>query len=259
MYRLYLDEVGTDDLNNLDKDNHRYLSLTGTIIDRDHVRDILQPNLLKLKQSCFDFDPDDKVCLHRSDIVRRRGIFGQLNENAKRELFDKQLRTLLVETNYTVVTVLVDKLEMTKRSYWEQQHPYHFLMEVLVEKYAQFLERHNAIGDIMPEARRGKKDRALQQAFEEVRLSGTRYVSSGMIESTIRAKYLKFRTKNDEIAGLQLCDLIAHPSHICIRDSLGHPVKVGDFATVVREILHEAKYDRSKRGKIDGYGIKFLP
>lgn len=43
MYRLYIDEVGTDDMIHLEEDNHRYLSLTGVAMEVNHARDHLAP------------------------------------------------------------------------------------------------------------------------------------------------------------------------------------------------------------------------
>jgi hypothetical protein len=43
LYRLYVDEVGTDAITHLDKDKHRYLSLTGVAMDLEHAARKLEP------------------------------------------------------------------------------------------------------------------------------------------------------------------------------------------------------------------------
>jgi hypothetical protein len=111
----------------------------------------------------------------------------------------------------------------------------------------------------MPEGRKGRKDTALQRAYLAVYNSGTYYVSRARIEAALPSRALKFRYKRDNIAGLQLADLIAHPSHMIIRKRRGQNVTLGAFAERVREILMQSKYDRSAYGQIDGYGIKWLP
>ena len=75
VYRLYVDEVGTDGLTNLKNDNNRYLSLTGTAIKLDHARDYLSPMLGRLKADIFDADPDSPIFLHRKDIMGGKGVF----------------------------------------------------------------------------------------------------------------------------------------------------------------------------------------
>ena len=145
-----------------------------------------------------------------------------------------------------------------KQSHWSLTHPYHYLMNILVEKYVQFLERKGAIGDIMPEGREGK-DALLQTVYSGLRASGTEYVNAVRIKAVLRGDKLKFRKKKDNIAGLQLCDLLAHPSHIYIRSKMGHAVDLGPFAKKVCNVLVVHKYDRSSSGKIQGYGYKHLP
>lgn len=259
MYRLYLDEHGTDDLTHTVQENHRYLSLSATIIHLDDVRDILVPTMNDLKFRVFQQDPDIPVNLHRSDIVRRKSVFGLLNENERRRLFDELVQEMMTATPYTVITALIDKHLMQQQVHWEQRHPYHYLMEIILEKYVQFLRRNDAIGDLMPESRRGKSDRLLQEAFIRTKRNGTRFVPADVFSSHVRSDNLKFRTKKDNIAGLQLCDLLAHPSHYHVRSTLGHHVRLGRFGETVAGILVNAKYDRSFRGVIGGYGIKTCP
>ena len=53
MFRRYVDEVGTDDMSNLEIDHHRYLSLTGVAMKKTHARDYLVPVFIKMS-SCHD-------------------------------------------------------------------------------------------------------------------------------------------------------------------------------------------------------------
>lgn len=261
MFRLYLDEVGTDGLTSLDKDKHRYLSLTGVAMRRDHARDHLTPYLNTLRAEIFQHDPDEPpIILHRKKILGFKGPFEKLRDATIRAEFDKAILQCFAQTDYTVITVLIDKQWMLRQRHWTKTHPYHWLMEVIAEKYAQFLERKNDIGDIMPESRGKQSDTALQLAFEAVRAAGTDFVERARIETAIPAKSLKFRRKPDNISGLQLCDLLAHPSHIHVRGRMEHDVTLGPFATKIIHILWDQKYDRSPyNGNVLGYGIKHFP
>jgi hypothetical protein len=261
-YRLYVDEVGNDDLGNVADARHRYLSLTGVAIRHDHVRDHATPNMNQLKSDIFkQHDPDSPIILHRKDIMNKRGPFGVLNEPDMCATFDKKLIEYLRETNYTVFTCLIDKKGMLTQTHWRQNHPYHYLMEILVEKYVQWLERRGSTGDIMPEMRRGQKDKALQRAYNRVRSLGTYYVSASRMHAALPAKQLKFRGKEANITGLQICDLVAHPSHMDIRRSREFGLSLGAFAREVIPLLRELKYDRSPYNPrtISGYGMKYLP
>jgi hypothetical protein len=258
-YRLYLDEVGNDDLGHVAQERHRYLSLTGVIIQHEHARDVATPQLNAFKADVFQHDPEDPVHFHRSDILYKRGPFGILNDEATRTKFNDGLLAYLKAIEYSVITVVIDKRGMMNQGHWTNQHPYHYLMAIIAEKYAQWLERHGGRGDIMPEARKGPKDPALQAAYTEVREAGTNFVSSERIKARISDGPLKFRTKEDNVTGLQICDLLAHPSQCYVRSLQNHPIELGSFASKIVPILTGAKYDRSNTGAVRGYGVKYLP
>jgi hypothetical protein len=257
MFRLYVDEVGTASLTHLDQDKHRYLSLTGVAIDIRHAADALEPNMNWIKASVLNHDPDSPIIFHRTDIMGFGGPFECLRDEAIKSRFDRSILRLFISTEFRIITAIIDKKAMITNTHWDNKEPYHYLMDILVEKYTQLLERNHVIGDIMPEGRSPGQNRLLQEAFTKTRNKGTFYVSSDRIKSAIRSENLKFRSKKDNIAGLQLCDLLAHPSHIIARDLVRHEVRLGAFTTRIREIMIGTKYDRSATGKIIGYGIKW--
>ena len=57
-YRIYIDEVGNNDLGSSTNPNHRYLSLTGIIFELEFVKDVVQPEIEKLKNKYFNPHPD---------------------------------------------------------------------------------------------------------------------------------------------------------------------------------------------------------
>jgi hypothetical protein len=259
MYRLYVDEVGTADLGSVNTDSERYLSLTGIAMLIAEARDALAPQFAAIKADVFKHDPDDPIILHRRKIVKRAGPFGALANGELRADFDARILATMGGCNYAVITALIDKKAMLAKRAWTNKEPYHYLMEVLVEKYVQFLERNHSIGDIMPEGRMGKQDQRLQDAFMRVMARGTYYVSRARMRSQIPSSNLKFRYKRDNVAGLQLADLLAHPSHMAIREKMGHNVNLGGFCNQVKLLLKDHKYDRSDTGRVVGYGMKWLP
>jgi len=259
MYRLYVDETGHDQLKTMRTDGQIFLSLTGIAMRVDHSRDYLKPSMDWIKANIFEHDPDAPMIFHRKDIRGYKGLYQKLRDDEKKRLYDKAILRLFSNTEYVVITALLDKQWMLRQSTWDRKHPYHYLMEIMVEKYAQLLKRKGDIGDIFVEGRAAKQNKALEAAFNGFRISGTYYVNATDLQSRIRAKSLKFRSKSDDCAGLQLCDLLAHPSHIYIRQQMGHDVTLGPFAQKIIEILVRSKYDRSGTGKIQGYGIKHLP
>lgn len=228
-------------------------------MDQNYARDHATPLLTALKV-ILKHDPDQPVILHRKDIMNKRGIFKCLGDPKICEAFDVGMVKFFTEAEYVLITVVIDKQRMLQQEHWVERHPYHYLMKILVEKYVQWLERMKGIGDIMPEMRRGKKDAALQRAFLSVRIMGSDYVNARRIKAVIPSKNLKFRAKEHNVTGLQICDLIAHPSHMDVRQTQGQQIVLGPFAQKIIPILRDKKYDRSPwTGNIVGYGIKYLP
>jgi hypothetical protein len=147
---------------------------------------------------------------------------------------------------------------MLERRYWENKNPYHFAMEVMVEKVVQLANRLDGHVDLMAEKRRGKKDEALQEAYSMIRQKGTRYVACGLIQERILGGNIKFRSKPDNVDGLQLADLIAKASFEFIMQKRNTQYQVLEFSQNIFPIL-EKKFDKSPTGSLWGYGIKFIP
>lgn len=246
-------------MSGFEKLDNRFLSLTGVAMRVDHARDSLAPKFEWIKTAIFDHDGDDPLIFHRRKIVQRKRDFGVLNNSEKRALFDKALLRAMKVCEYRVITAIIDKQEAGTKDKWKEKHPYHYLMQIITEKFARLLDRVDNTGDIMPEGRQGKKDTLLQEAYEAVREHGNYYYGASQIRHRIPSSNLKFRYKRDNIAGLQLADLIAHPSHMSMLAERHFPVTLGDFACKVEEVLNATKYDRSGSGRIAGYGRKWLP
>ena len=79
-YRIYIDEVGNPDLKSSNLTDHRFLCLTGVIMELGYVRDVVQPDLEKLKKGFFTSDPDEPVILHRKEILYKKGPFYVLKD-----------------------------------------------------------------------------------------------------------------------------------------------------------------------------------
>ena len=104
-YRLYVDEVGNPDMESSDNPNHRFLSLTGVAMDLDHVRDVVHPEMERLKQAFFGQHPDEPLILHRKEIVNAKPPFDRLNDPAVRAAFDEALLDAFRRWEFTAFTV----------------------------------------------------------------------------------------------------------------------------------------------------------
>lgn len=114
-YRLYVDEVGNADLGASHNPNHRYLSLTGVIIDLDYVAAVDAPSIEEVKRTFFGSHPDDPVILHRKELVNKKPSFDSLRDLAVEQAFNDRLLGMLRDPDYTVITTVIDKLEHQQR------------------------------------------------------------------------------------------------------------------------------------------------
>jgi hypothetical protein len=256
-YRIYIDEVGNSDLGSSDNPNHRFLSLTGVILELDHVENCIHPQMEALKRKYFRSHPDDPVIFHRKDMLNARPPFEALKDEKTCRDFDQELLNLLTMWQYTAITVCLDKKRHQETYTTWRYDPYHYCLAVLLERFAFFLTRESARGDVMAESRGGKDDMRLKKSFAGLWEGGTQYVKPEQFQERFTSKQLKVKTKTNNIAGLQLCDMVAHSSRYEIlweKQLIQRPPAA--FAKKIIEILHQ-KFDQ-RNGQIWGFGKKLL-
>jgi hypothetical protein len=254
-YRIYIDEVGNPDLERSDDPNHRFLSLTGVILELDYVRSTVHPQVEGLKRKYFPWHPDDPIPLHRKEIMNARPPFDALKDPAIRRKFDHDLLDCLASWDYTVITVCLDKKKHKETYAVWRYDPYHYCLMVLLERFVFFLRDMDAVGDALAESRGGKEDRRLKDSFARLWVHGTDYVAPERFQDMLTSKELKVKPKSNNISGLQLADLVAHPSRNEILREQGLLGKeLAPFAARVVQTLQHNYYQRGRRV----FGKKFL-
>ena len=121
--------------------------------------------------------------------------------------------------------------------------PYHYCLAVLLERFIFFLGRRRCRGDVMAESRGGKEDRRLKASFAGLWEQGNQYVEPAQFHERLTSKQLKVKTKANNVSGLQLADIVAHPSRNEILKDNGLLPEVAPFAQQIIAILQQ-KYDR---------------
>jgi len=258
-HRMYIDEVGNSDLGFSEDPNHRYLSLTGVITGLDYVRTTLAPALEALKTTHFEDHPDERVILHRKELVNKRRPFEALRVPGIEAAFNADLLRLLAELDYAVLAVVIDKQEHKERYQIWRHDPYHYCLAVLVERYVMWLRHRAFTGDVMAESRGGKEDRRLKESFRHLYEHGSDYISAEQLGSSLTSGELKIKPKANNIAGLQLADLIAHPIYKAMLSRRAGTPGPRTFGSQVFRILEHTKLDRSKANALEGWGLKWLP
>lgn len=258
-YRMYVDEVGNSDMEASQNPNHRYLSLTGVIIELDYVDSTVFPSIEGLKRKYFGSHPDEPVILHRKELVNKKPPFSSLLDESVEAAFNADLLAVLQELDYIVLTVVIDKLEHKSQYTKWRFDPYHYCLTVLIERYVQWLEGKDAVGDVMAESRGGNDDRRLKASYERLYDQGSENITAEQLAHQLTSRQLKVKHKSNNIAGLQLADLIAHPSYRAVLARRNNQALPENFGGLIAQILEASKYRRSTGGKIDGWGRKWLP
>jgi ATP-dependent RNA circularization protein (DNA/RNA ligase family) len=110
------------------------------------------------------------------------------------------------------------------------------------------------------ESRFKKQDKKLKAAFSYIYDHGTEHLDKKTIQNCLTSREIKLKTKDANVCGLQLVDIIAHPSHQWVKSKYTGKEMTARFGLQVAEILNRSRYRRHpKTGAIDGYGIKRLP
>ena len=259
--RLFIDEVGNGDLYGAANDpNVRYLSLTGIIMKvRPHDRR-LQPAIDQLKAVHIGDNGQNPVILHRREIVRREGPFAVLRDEGRQAAFNRDLLQIIDSQPFLVMTVVIDKKEHLDRYQVWRFDPYHYCLQCLVERYVNWLRRHGLKGDVVIEARFKKADKKLKASFQQLWERGTGPLTPTVIQKHLISKEIGLIPKSANVAGLQMCDLLAHPSAREMRRERDGLEPYHDFGNEIVRLLIEKKYARNPRTKaIEGWGTKWLP
>ncbi len=258
-FRLYIDETGNSDLASSDNPNHRFLTLAGVAFDLAYIERCVSPELEAIKKEYFHSHPDEPVVFHRKDMVNRRGVFDALKDASVRSRFNEELLKLLTQWKYVVFAVTVDKLKHQEKYQAWRYDPYHYCLLILLERYVLYLEENGAQGDVMAESRGGKEDMRLKKAFEYIIDNGSEYITAERFLKSLTSHQLKVKPKDNNIAGLQVADMLAHPAwRDILRDhSLLKDDRADVFGDRIIGILNKKYYQ--KNNDVNGYGKKLLP
>lgn len=259
-FRLYLDESGDHVFRTTFDIPHRFLCLLGCWFQNpDYI--IFHEELESFKQLHFHHHPDHPVILHREDMINARGVFKILQDEKKRKEVDADLPSIIQAANFRVVAVVIDKAKLRTAYGDAAAHPYHLGLGFLLQRYAGYLNHINRIGDVLAEARGKKEDLLLGESYSRVYEQGVWGVTSaGSFQSAFSSRQLKLQGKKANIAGLQLSDLLAHPTKMW---ALKHYGLIDDepapYAKQLMKIV-EKKFNRQiYTNKLEGYGIVLYP
>ncbi|MDR1361536.1 MAG: DUF3800 domain-containing protein [Rickettsiales bacterium] len=240
---LYLDESGSSNLENLDK-NYPIFILGGVLVDENDLK--YNQNLInELKRKYFN---TTDVILHWTDINHHKKEFSILKNPKIRAEFSSDIDKLIMQLKIQVIACIIKKEKWLEKYDWHTTDPYEYSLTILIDRIIPAVEFAEKI-NIFAESREKILDKPIIKAFKNIQNCGTRFNSPEKVK--VKIKKLEFCKKSDNIYGLQIADLVLSPIG---RDYLKKPSEdyTPDCKTVINKCMN-------KSGKIDGVGIIKLP
>jgi hypothetical protein len=240
-YVVYVDESGDHGLVNMDPDYPIFV-LAFCVFEKRKLAHQIVPAVLRFKFAHFGHD---QVILHEHDIRKSKGPFSILLNAGRREAFYRDLNTVIVEAEFTIVAVVIRKAALTHR-YSSPSNPYALAMEFGLERVCAMLEEKGQAGRLTHfvfESRGAREDAELELEFRRVSAPGSTTCRGMPVD-------LLFADKKTISTGLQLADLVARPIGLHVL----RPTQVNRAFEMLRPKLR-----RSPKGWFGGWGLKVFP
>lgn len=224
-YRVFIDESGDHTYKSVQDLSRRYLGLTGVVIRKSRYEPVIPAELESIKQLFFAYDPVMPPILTRKDIIKRRGLFRVLLDPTTNTRWEDTIIDFYRDTlRAQIFTVVIDKLEHQQRYPVDTWNPYTYSLAVLLRRIRGFLRIAGATADIMPEARGEREDNQLLAAYIDLRANGSYWGSGDQYREVYPLDRLLFRRKDQNVAGLQIADLIAAEQKALTVQEAGKPL-----------------------------------
>jgi hypothetical protein len=145
--------------------------------------------------------------------------------------------------------VVIDKKKHLSRFQERAWNPYGYGLEVLLDRVRGYLSIQDASADIMPESRGGVEDKQLLEAYVALRVDGSKFATADQYKAIFPGDGLLFRRKYQNVAGLQLADLVAADQKLLTVQEAKRPMPhaIGPFgrrlnAVVARKVNRYGRY-----------------
>ncbi|MGI9027577.1 MAG: DUF3800 domain-containing protein [Candidatus Saccharimonadales bacterium] len=247
---LYIDETGDHSLSKIDK-SYPIFVLSGVICDMVYhdgeLTDYL--NALKLKH----FGTED-IVLHSKEMTHPQSANNKLYMSfinmEFRKKFYADFEKLLSSLRISLVACVILKNKHLIKYGLEAKDPYLLSFDNLINQLIFNLDDTQK-GKIVAESRNSVLDNQLKISYLSSRVKGTNKVQAAEIKLKL-ASSIEFKQKSDNIAGLQIADMVASPIaryHLNKPERVGHQLK---YKTVFKKV-------KNINGRRKNIGITILP
>jgi uncharacterized protein DUF3800 len=223
--------------------------LCGVLMDEGYHNKDVTETLGVFKQRLFG---RRDIILHTLDFTRNQVGFESMAQPDFRRMFYEDLEELIAGLDFEIVACVIQKQEHLQKYGLSALDPYILSLSILVERF--IFETGSAGGSIIAESRGDTLNNALELAFLDLKIRGTPFVSATKIRRRIHN--FAIREKGENLAGLQLADVVATPigRHVLGKKTYSAYSKKGDFWQTV-----ETKFRKDWKGKLEGTGLVILP
>ena len=182
-----------------------YFALGGCAIEKEVYEEKICPYVKDLKRDVFG---DENVVLHETELrLAKKEIYKGMRRKEKRELFWDGMGKMFDKNDITVFAAVMNPGEY--RACYNSiflNDEYFVCLEIIIENFVHFLEKHGAIGTIYLESQNPKADNRLTNYFQQLMKRGTRCMNNHAVRTQIAT--LNFYQKSDLNIGLQIADFI---------------------------------------------------
>jgi len=199
-YIVFVDETGDHGLKSVSRDFPLF-GLAFCIVRKTHYVSSITPALRQLKFRTFGHD---MVVLHEHDIRKKENDFARMSREP-REAFLQALTTIIHETDFTLIMVVIDKRGLTAPA--PSQNPYHMALRFGLERVFQMLSeagQAETITHLVVESRGKREDAELELEFRRI-------VEGENPHTCPLPLRLVMADKRANSEGLQLADMVARP------------------------------------------------
>lgn len=203
----FFDECGDHSLEKIDRDFPLFV-LSTVIVERAAYQEQIIPLLGRLKMRFWNHEG---VNLHSRDIRRAHGDFAFMQVPQKRAALLAELSEMMKDIPITLFIIAIHKQEHKDRYGMAASNPYDLALTYTFERVLHYLDGVNETHlPVTAEARGKNEDNELEAAFYRLMTHGTRFIPAARFQRLTCP--IAFRRKTDNIAGLQIADLCAHPA-----------------------------------------------
>lgn len=204
---LFLDESGDHGLVNVDRAFPVFV-LCGIILSESQYQVVIQ----KMQGIKKRFWGDKKVIVHSRDIRKCEKEFQILFDQDIKKEFYATINDLVASSDYTIIASAINKENHIKQYGKLASDVYEIALSFIMERSVFLLDDvpgkpHQL--DVVIEQRGKREDARLHEHFQRLCSRGTGYVSPERIQAYCQS--IVFKSKADDVNGLQLADLIAYP------------------------------------------------